>query len=966
MTEAKDIDAIDNIMDMVRIMEALGVSLEGLQTLNEMKDRVKETLTTSERKSSWTAKEAFSVLTEAKEEDERKRATLYQFYEDTEDCLSRMDSKVLTLLELNIGNLKDKIAMNKRNLKQKEYIALVAGETSSGKSTLLNLILGEKLLPFSHLSTTSPLSQGIVIVDCPSVGESIIVDDMVKEYLPEAFAFIYVINSGNIAGIQKGMVRKLIEHARKVSLDQQSESSATQALFVCNKWDQVPPDEADEVRKYIIKELKQCWPSLDPESQIIYMSSTNALRAQVFGIITDEFAGLMNGIRSMVLKSIEARLQAQWRWLEYLLSRMVYQTKALILNSHKDRSKVNERMVLITDRLVMIEKQQSSVNKELQKYLENKTDNAVSKLSKYLKSSGVVGQFTSWTLDDVPNMEDSWQVTKHYIQKALMKRLQDVIAAWEEEHHVFADARTSLIQYFKQRFNFVEEQLRNLETSILAEDATSPASSPVDTESFTVAERVIIGVTSPIWVPVGLVALIVSAPVVGAMAVKEKFEDWSKTRKNEKHKYGLMAEASKNSDMTEVAIEQNLRSSVVEHLNDSQDCLKQLEKYEKDKCAFMARASKEYLTEAAEEQNLRSYVVEQLKESRDCLKKVLALISELIDAAKMLCQQLKDEHRSRKEIDFYKPLYQKSLKLRERIALFGIKDVCPMDISCSDLEWNDDQNSHLGTGTFAFVFRGTLKQPERNQPVALKVWKEELNHSNASAFLAEKEMLRKLNCPFIVKFFGAALLNEGDRVRAILVMELCKGNLMRHIFLNPKNIPGLPSSTPPTDRNTIRWAKEITVALEFIHEQGIVHRDFKLENVLITYEDVVKIADVGVSKQANMITGTMAGTPAYVAPEVIRSNVYDSKADIYSFGIIMWEMWYGKRAFLDVGGDLNTFFGKVVEGVRPSHVEGRRKPLDGWQHLMQWCWDGEADERPTAAMCHKELTKLYQKAITTI
>ncbi|KAL9964136.1 hypothetical protein ACROYT_G027723 [Oculina patagonica] len=51
---------------------------------------------------------------------------------------------------------------------------------------------------------------------------------------------------------------------------------------------------------------------------------------------------------------------------------------------------------------------------------------------------------------------------------------------------------------------------------------------------------------------------------------------------------------------------------------------------------------------------------------------------------------------------------------------------------------------------------------------------------------------------------------------------------------------------------------------------------------------------------------------------------------------------------------------KVAGDVRPSHVEGSRNPLDGWQHLMQWCWDGEADERPTASMCHSELTKPYK------
>ena len=115
-----------------------------------------------------------------------------------------------------------------------------------------------------------------------------------------------------------------------------------------------------------------------------------------------------------------------------------------------------------------------------------------------------------------------------------------------------------------------------------------------------------------------------------------------------------------------------------------------------------------------------------------------------------------------------------------------------------------------------------------------------------------------------------------------------------------------------------------------------------------------------------MITGTMTGTPAYVAPEVIRSSLYDSKADIYSFGIMMWEMWYGTRALNEVGGDLNTFFGKVTEGVRPSHVEGKRLPPDGWRWLMQRCWDEEPDKRPTAALCHDELVELYKEAVPPI
>ncbi len=106
-------------------------------------------------------------------------------------------------------------------------------------------------------------------------------------------------------------------------------------------------------------------------------------------------------------------------------------------------------------------------------------------------------------------------------------------------------------------------------------------------------------------------------------------------------------------------------------------------------------------------------------------------------------------------------------------------------------------------------------------------------------FLLLSSFRRKLNYPSIVKLYGAELHNEGGQVRAILVMELCKEDLRKHIL--HKNIPGLPSSTALTDRNTIRWAKDIADALEFVHKQGFVHRDLKLENILVRKQHVIII-----------------------------------------------------------------------------------------------------------------------------
>lgn len=85
------------------------------------------------------------------------------------------------------------------------------------------------------------------------------------------------------------------------------------ALFVCNKWDQVPEHEIEEVKSQVIERLKKYWPSLDPKSQIIYLSTIKATEAQNAGYISEDFFSLMDGLKYTVLKSTEARLELHWR-----------------------------------------------------------------------------------------------------------------------------------------------------------------------------------------------------------------------------------------------------------------------------------------------------------------------------------------------------------------------------------------------------------------------------------------------------------------------------------------------------------------------------------------------------------------------------------------------------------------------------------------------------------------------------
>lgn len=102
-----------------------------------------------------------------------------------------------------------------------------------------------------------------------------------------------------------------------------------------------------------------------------------------------------------------------------------------------------------------------------------------------------------------------------------------------------------------------------------------------------------------------------------------------------------------------------------------------------------------------------------------------------------------------------------------------------------------------------------------------------------------------------------------------------------------------------------------------------------------------------------------------MAPEVFNGQVYDGKADIYSLGIILWEMWYGQRAFKFAPAEtLADFFSLVDDGYRPGDVKGCKPPPTPWKELTEKCWKGDPEERPSAETCKAEakmFAPFYQK-----
>ncbi|XP_078572781.1 uncharacterized protein LOC144859768 [Branchiostoma floridae x Branchiostoma japonicum] len=148
-------------------------------------------------------------------------------------------------------------------------------------------------------------------------------------------------------------------------------------------------------------------------------------------------------------------------------------------------------------------------------------------------------------------------------------------------------------------------------------------------------------------------------------------------------------------------------------------------------------------------------------------------------------------------------------------------------------------------------------------------------------------------------------------------------------------------------------ALQLCLGLKAMHEKRYMHRDLKLENVLVTEEGKVKIADLGLAKRFDEVTGSMVGTPLYAAPEVFNGREhYDISADIYSLGFCLLEMWYGSSVIADKEYEhtVRTSQQKSIPPPIKLPIPNTLPPCSKWIALMKGCWK-DPKSRPSADVC---------------
>uniref|UniRef100_A0A8C3V2M0 Serine/threonine-protein kinase Nek4 n=1 Tax=Catharus ustulatus TaxID=91951 RepID=A0A8C3V2M0_CATUS len=240
----------------------------------------------------------------------------------------------------------------------------------------------------------------------------------------------------------------------------------------------------------------------------------------------------------------------------------------------------------------------------------------------------------------------------------------------------------------------------------------------------------------------------------------------------------------------------------------------------------------------------------------------------------------------------------------------------------------------VGKGSYGEVSLARHRQ-DRKQYVIKKLNLRSASSRERRAAEQEAQLLSQLKHPNIVTYRESW---QGDDGHLYIVMGFCEGGDLYHKLKEQKG-KLLP------ENQVVEWFVQIAMALQYLHEKHILHRDLKTQNIFLTRTNIIKVGDLGIARvlenQYDMAS-TLIGTPYYMSPELFSNKPYNYKSDVWALGCCVYEMATLKHAFN--AKDMNSLAYRIIEGKLPPMPKDYSPQL---VEIIQTMLSKKPEERPS-------------------
>ncbi|XP_069127626.1 uncharacterized protein [Argopecten irradians] len=922
-------DEIDRltVINAVKIARDNNISTDGLKKLKEIHCKLKSKLIQDKRQ----RREIIKSLESEAAENHDLRNELHSIYEEVINLLKNVEQEdknnpLIDLLQRHYNNILDQLQKEKGKLSgnTSRCPILVLGETGAGKSSFINLLLGEEALPTQLLSNTNViceiqyadnywailycsldddsesikkikkddkseffkclgehiqkseddtttkyrkakiylpcdiLKSGLVIVDSPGIGDTKEMTDMVLDYILEACSFIYIINSANAGGVQEERVVELVSQVVKKAFTDQFDYRPECALFVCNKWDRVPLLERKEIWEDTVRKLQSNngWPDCKT-SQIFCISTMEASYVQkeephyVYG----QFSCLIEEVLRLIPKSREVLLVNSTRFLARFLENCIFCIDARLpkdgmteADRKRDIEEHKKKLYEIKDGIEIFFKDQK-------KTLKRRIISISEDLSKYLMQKDVIEEICDIKKYEKAVRAGLWADAMVCTRSELYTQITTHIQKWEKTTGLLDKASKQIGKEFREKFPTFGAQISNTEkkfqdggnrTVVAQEDEPFiPLSVARRFETLDMGLKVLVGVG---MAPVLLLGVILRLPVYAFVELKRK--------------------------ITQVTLEATF------HSNDKKQQGNAVRKY-----------AESVLRSVVDPLNLGPLMIKEVKPLFGYLKKQCINLTNEVDARLKVMEEAEEDMMGADAFKIkFAPVREKFRKFQGRTLFFlhmhmhkpHAKDCIP--------ESSLVESGRISDGCMSYIMEADKKSIQGYQTVAVRHCKIPTDASNIMQVLEDDKHYRYST---LVQTIGCMKTST----EIAQVMEPLSGCLRKHLSRTVSSLE--------RPRYLQRLAESVVNGLQYLHHRNLVHMDLSLDTIMVDLAGKVKLVNLSSPRKLPASLFPLDGAAIrYVHFEgrlMCKPNkyVYTIQHDIYSVGIMMYEMWTGHHAFQD-------------------------------------------------------------------